>query len=138
MEAANLVKELQLNDSGKLLVMFECAKEARVNMDETEVDAMAFLLNAKQALPFGYPFLLNPLPVSSELRQDVYNLIQTGYLSKGSPVYITRKGSDWVSVLLQRLDDPSGLLSALKEMMADLITEYRRAAFGLIYTAISG
>jgi hypothetical protein len=137
MQTADLVHKLELTDSGKLLVMFECVKQADITVDEAEVDAMAFLLTAKQALPFGYPFLLNPLPVSTELHQDLHHLVQAGYLARGSPVYITRKGSDWVSELLRPLEGSIDSLGALAQMMTQLIAEYRRHAFDLVYTAIS-
>lgn len=138
MEVMSLVQKLELTDSGKLLVMFECVKEARISIDDTEVDPMAFLLTAKRALPFGYPFLLNPLPVSTQLRQDLYHLVQAEYLARGSPIYITRKGSDWVSALLHQLEEHSDFLNTLAQMLVQLIAEYRRHAFELVYTAISG
>lgn len=138
MEAANFVRELQLNDSGKLLVMFESARAAGVSIDDTEVDAMAFLLTTKQALPFGSSFLLNPLPVSTQLRQDLYNLVQVGYLARGSPISISRKGSDWVLALLRQFGGGSDFLDTVARMLAELIAEYRRHAFQLVYTMISG
>lgn len=138
METAQLIRKLQLTDIGKLLVMFEGVKEASISIDESEVEPLAFLLMARQALPFGYPFLLNPLPVSTQLRQDLYHLVQSGYLAKESPIYITRKGSDWISMLLRQLEAGQDSLHELTQMLTELIAEYRRHAFDLVYTAISG
>jgi hypothetical protein len=138
MESAQLIRELGLTDTGKLLVMFEGANRAQISIDEAEVEPLAFLLTARQAVPFGYPFLLNPLPVSTQLRQDLYHLVQSGYLAKGSPIHITRKGSDWVSVLLRQLEAGQDSLHAVAQMLIELIAEYRRHAFDLVYTAISG
>lgn len=138
METANLIRQLELTDTGKLLVMFEGAKKANVGMDEGEVEPIAFLLSRRGEVPFGYAFLLNPMPLSTELRQDLDYLLESDYLKKGTPVHITRKGSDWVSATLKKIQASEDPLGSLAQRLTELIVEYRRHAFDLIYTAISG
>lgn len=138
METAELIRELELTDIGKLLVMFEGARKAKVGIEEAEVESIAFLLTERKEVPFSYRFLLNPMPLSTDLRQDLDYLLQSKYLEKGSPVHITHKGSGWVSATLKKLNTSEDSLSSLAQMLTELIVEYRRQAFDLIYTAISG
>lgn len=138
METAELIRKLELTDTGKLLVMFEGAKKANVGIDEVEVESVAFLLTERKEVPFSYAFLLNPMPLSTELRQDLDYLLQSQYLKKGSPLHITHKGSDWVSGTLEKIQASEDSLSALAQILTELIVEYRRHAFDLIYTVISG
>lgn len=137
MEVKEIAQSLQLTDAGRLLVMFESANRGNVDMSEKEVDAIAYLLTEKHILPFGYPFLLNPLPYSTRLHEDLYSLIQTGYLNKKNPIYITQKGSDWVSKILSQYGYNWDTLAALIQAIKDLLIAYRRQAFDLIYTAMT-
>ena len=138
METAELIRKLELTDIGKLLLMFEGAKKAKVGIDEVEAESIAFLLTERREVPFSYDFLLNPMPVSTQLRQDLDYLLESQYLKRGSPVHISHKGSDWVSATLGKLHASEDSLNSLAQMLTELIVEYRRHAFDLIYTAISG
>lgn len=138
MKTAELIRELELTDTGKLLVMFEGARKAKVGLDEAEVESIAFLLTQREEVPFGYAFLLNPMPLSTELRQDLDYLLESQYLKKGSPVHIAHKGSNWVSATLKKIQASEDSLNSLAQAVNELIVEYRRHAFDLIYTAISG
>jgi len=137
MTAQELARQLELTDVGKLVFMFEGAHLGSEDMAENEVDGIAYLLTDRQILPFGYPFLLSPLPFSTRLHDDLYTLIQTEYLNKRNPIYITEKGSQWVSTILQQHGYNLDTLNSLAQNIKELLTEYRRHAFELIYTAMT-
>jgi hypothetical protein len=137
MEAGEIARNLQLTDAGRLLVIFESAHRGNEDMSEKEVDGIAYLLTEKNILPFGYPFLLNPLPYSTRLHEDLYRLIQTEYLYKKNPIYISPKGSAWVSETLSQHGYNWDTLATLIQTIKDLLTAYRRQAFDLIYTAMT-
>lgn len=137
MEGIELVDKLELTDIGRLLLMFECAKRASEDMNEREADGIAYLFTARNVLPFGYPFMLNPLPFSTRLHDDIYGLVRTGYLGRKNPIYITGKGSHWVSTTLSERGFAPDSLVAVVDAIRDLLPQYRRHAFDLIYTAMT-
>ena len=132
-----IIAPLQLTDAGRLLFLFESAKEVGITINPGEADAMAFLLSSKRVLPFSYAFNLNPLPVSTNLRDDISHLVETLYLVAASPVQITPKGSMWVSELLARVENGSEAVQEIAKLLLELISAYRKHAFAVVYSAIS-
>ena len=131
------IVKMQVADVGKVLFLFESANLAHVSIDEPNLDSVVFLLQVESLIPFDDAFRLNPLPRSTRLHEDVYDLIQTRYLAKSSPIYITETGSLWVNELLQRHEYTSDLLQPIAEQLKGLVGGGRDALFRLVYTAIT-
>jgi len=128
---------MEVADAGKILLLFESANLAHITINEPDLDSVVFLLQVESSIPFDYAFRSNPLPHSARLHEDVYDLIQTHYLAKSSPIYITEKGSEWVNGLLQHHKYTLDLLQPIAEQLKGLVGGGRDALFRLVYTAIS-
>lgn len=131
------ITKMQVTDAGKVLLMFHSANLAHVSIEEQDIDSIVFLLQFKRLIPFDYAFRLNPLPRSSRLHEDVYNLIQTRYLAKTSPIYITGSGSEWVAKLLEYHEYTAELLQPVAEQLKGLAGGGRDFLFRLAYAAIT-
>ena len=137
MLTSEVITSLQLTDAGRLLFLFESANDVGSTLNPGEADAMAFLLSSKRILPFSYAFNLNPLPVSTNLRDDISHLVETQYLAAASPIRITPKGSMWVSELLSTVDHGPEALREIAKLLLGLLADYREHAFEVVYSAIS-
>lgn len=131
------ISKMEVADVGKVLLMFESANLAHVSINEPDLDSVVFLLQVESLIPFDYAFKSNPLPRSARLHEDVYDLIQTRYLAKSSPIYITEQGTRWVNELLQHHQYTLDLLEPIAEQLKGLVGGGGDALFRLVYTAIT-
>lgn len=111
------LSEMGLADSGKVLVMFTAASKGGMDLEEELVDTYVYLLNREQLLEFAYPFHFTPLPYSPLLRVDLEALLQGEYLSRGSRLYISPFGIDWVNQEVSDVTNVEGILMTISKRL---------------------
>lgn len=131
------ITKMQVTDVGKVLFLFRAADLAKVSIEERDIDSIVFLLQVERVIPFDYAFRLNPLPRCPRLHEDVYDLIQTRYLAKTSPIYITAEGSNWVTKFLEYHEYTVELLQPVVDQIKGLVGGGRDSIFRLVYAAIT-
>jgi len=111
------LSEMGLADSGKVLVMFTAASKGGMDLEEELVDTYVYLLNRERLLEFAYPFHFTPLPYSPLLRMDLEGLLQGGYLSRGSRLYISPFGIGWVNQEISDITDAEDILMTISKRL---------------------
>lgn len=126
-----------LSDSGNLLVMFASAAKTNVDIEERDVDSYAFLISAHGIIRFHYPFRFEPFPYSSDLRDDLYALIDSGYLHAKSPIRISRGGKVWVEQISSASEELKTNIDKATSLLRSMSGWSRKQLFDAIYHEIT-
>lgn len=137
MEILEAFNKMRLTDTGNLLLMFRAADLAKLAIEERDSDSLVFLMQSERLIPFGYALRLKPLPYSERLHNDIYNLVQSHYLERKSPVYITGLGSDWVKGLLERYLYTEDILNPVVDALRNFMSHGKDGLFRLVYAKIT-
>jgi len=127
----------RLSDSGNLLVMFDSADKINCNIDERDVDSYAFLISARRIIRFHYPFRFEPFPYSGDLRDDLYALIDSGYLHAKSPIRISRGGKVWVERISSASEELKTTIDKAASLLRSMSGWNRKQLFDAIYQEIT-
>lgn len=136
-QGTNLVDDLGIADSGKLLLLFFGASKKDIGLEEEAVDSYAYLLTADNVLKFNYPFQFAPLPHSPLMRGDLNALVQGEFLARGSRIFIGPFGKEWVQQEVSIASDFEEVVGAITKHLAMFAAWSRAQLFNAVYAALA-
>jgi uncharacterized protein YwgA len=127
------LEEKEFGDPGKVMLVLNSAADSDLAIDEDRIDSYIYLLHEDDILKFAYPFRFDPLPYSSMLHEDLYNLSQIHFVGHGSSIFITDQGKGWIK---ERLLDPHNrkkIFSDIERHLKEYVSYSSSQLFDSVY-----